>query len=139
MNMDRSIPDSEQSPPTGTAIFRPISAFLALLGGWIAVSPFILGAGGAPFWNNVLVGTAIVALAGYNYHRTSKGAPSVFSAMVMVAVLGVWVAGTPFTFELASDELFSSNLIAGLLAIISVGYGATAGQHASGGVPEPAE
>lgn len=60
-----------------------VGAFVALLGLWLVVSPFLLGSGqeiaageelamDAEFWNDVLVGLAVLALGAYSAYEARQ-------------------------------------------------------------------
>lgn len=48
-----------------------VSAVVALVGLWVLASPFVYEATRTALWNDVVVGAAIVLLAGYNYYRVN--------------------------------------------------------------------
>lgn len=129
-----------ESPPAETSrprdAMRWLSGLAALVGAWIVISPAVFEATEMGLWNNVIVGAAIFLIAGFNYYRLTTHQPSVFGAMILVVILGAWALIGPFLFEIGSDELLWSTAVAGLIALLSAGYVASADRRLRTGVPE---
>lgn len=106
-----------------------LSAVAAILGLWIAVSPFVLT--GTPpaiefieagTWNNLIIGIAIFLIAGYNYYRLMNERTTSMASAALVTLLGLWMIIAPFVFEAALPAMLWSDVIAGALVAILAGY-----------------
>lgn len=95
---------------------------------WMAVSPFVYGAGDTLLWNNVVVGLAIL-VAGYNAYRPSNGEMPHVGAASFVAILGLWMILSPFMMAGAVAGLLWSNVVAGIIVVAAAGYNAYASQQ----------
>lgn len=105
---------------SGEAAAEPmkwVCGLAALLGAWIAVAPFVLGGSAAVTWNNVIVGVAILVIAGYNAYRLHVGRRMVVGAMAFVAVLFVWTAVAPVAIETGVELLLWSNVVGGIVGL----------------------
>lgn len=120
------------------------SAIAALLGLWAVVSPFALSVPesfavadlGAFTWSNVVIGLAVLLLAGYVAYRLYEG-ESVRRVPVALATLGgLLLVVTPFVFG-ATGTAMASNVIAGLLIAVFAGYTLYTGTEA--GIRSPGE
>lgn len=112
-----------------------VSGIASLVGLWILISPFVYEATEAGLWNNVIVGAAILLIAGYNYYRTVNGYATSVGAMSLVALLGLWTVIAPFVLEIGVEALLWSNVVAGVLGLIFAGYVAYAGRAVRAGAP----
>ncbi|APW98486.1 hypothetical protein CHINAEXTREME_12190 [Halobiforma lacisalsi AJ5] len=112
-----------------------ISGIASIVGLWILVSPFVFESTEAVIWNNVIVGAAVFLFAGYNYYRLVSALPTSVGVMSLAALLGLWTAAAPFAFEIGSQTLLWSNVVAGVLALIFAGYLAYAGRSVRTGTP----
>lgn len=83
------------------------SEITALLGLWLVIVPtFFWNAVGADFWNDLVVGIAIVALAGYSYYESSDDDESDGTwASGLNALLGLWIIVASFVWGIV-DVLF---------------------------------
>ena len=108
-------------PTMATTTAKGLTGLNTLLGVWLFVSPFIFQttAGGA--WNLFIVGAAIAILAGYNWARTSQGRVPSSGVSSVNAVLGLWMALSPFVF-LYGVALSWNVVITGLLVLAFAGY-----------------
>lgn len=113
-----------------------ISAFVAVMGGWVALSVFIYDVGNATLWNNVLVGTLVFLAGTYNYFRLSNDTPLSVGATVLVAVLGIWLIVSPALLE-AVDSLYWSTLIPGVVVTGLAVYNAYDAREARSAVSDP--
>ncbi|RKD97950.1 SPW repeat protein [Halopiger aswanensis] len=113
-----------------------ISAIVAVLGAWIALSVLVYEVGEAATWNNVLVGIAVVAAAGYNYYRLHNDIPLSAGVASLVAVLGIWLIISAALLEMAGG-LFWSTLATGLLIAGLAGYNAYEAREARTVATEP--
>lgn len=106
------------------------SAATALLGLWMVVIPtFFWGADGADFWNDLVVGAAIVALAAYSYYESTDDDLSGGGwASGINALLGLWLVVGAFLWEL-TDLLFWNDVAVGVLVAITAGYAAFASEE----------
>lgn len=99
-----------------------ISGAAALLGLWIAVSPFLYETVQSVLWNNVVVGAAIFLVSGYNFYRVMNGDGTSVSVMSLVALLGLWAVVAPLVLEVESQALLWSNVVAGIIVALLAGY-----------------
>ena len=124
----------------GTADYDPnpsergkwVSAVIALAGLWLIVEAVAFDLVAANLWNDVLVGIALVALAGYNYYRREKERLANTAAAALAALLGLWLVASPFVFgaragtgaEAVSGIGFWTDVIVGLVALVLGAYSA---------------
>ncbi|SNY25664.1 SPW repeat protein [Paractinoplanes atraurantiacus] len=117
-------------PRSGTArrlttdlIYTP-SAFVALAGLWIAVTPLVVDdVAGYPAWNDVTTGLLLVLLGGLRVVRPRRTAP----LGVVNVVLGGWLIAAPFVLGFAERPLVAwNNIVAGVLVILFAGVGTLA-------------
>lgn len=108
--------------PTESEGMKWLSGIASLVGLWIVASPFVFEAAEAAIWNNVVVGAAIFLIAGYNWYRIRTDHPTSIGAMTLVALLAVWTLIAPFAFEIGSEALLWSNVVAGVLGGAFAGY-----------------
>ncbi|EMA37357.1 SPW repeat domain-containing protein [Halobiforma nitratireducens] len=128
--------DRPEAMETGDSESRKwISGIASVVGLWILISPFVLESAEAAVWNNVIVGAAILLLAGYNYYRIVTDHPTSVGVMALAAILGLWTAVAPFAFEIGSETLLWSNVVAGVLGLLLAGYVAYAGRSVRAGAP----
>ncbi|AEH37081.1 SPW repeat protein [Halopiger xanaduensis] len=113
-----------------------ISAIIAVLGAWTALSVLVFESGEAATWNNVLVGIAVVAAAGYNYYRLHNDIPLSAGVASLVGVLGIWLIISAALLEMAGG-LFWSTLATGLLVAGLAGYNAYEAREARTVATEP--
>jgi hypothetical protein len=99
-----------------------ISAIVAALGAWVALSVLIYDFGAAALWNNVLVGAVVFAAGAYNYYRLVNDVPLSVGVASLVALLGIWLIIAPALFGVISG--FWSTLASGLLIAGLAGYNA---------------
>lgn len=123
---DRDRPPEEQQNSTDydSNTMKWVSMIVALVGLWIAASPFIYETTEMAMWNNVLVGTAIAVIAGYNFYRMSDRRVASPGSASLVALLGLWTIAAPFIIEVQSEALGWSNVVAGAVVAIVAGYNA---------------
>lgn len=106
-----------------TATTKGLTGINTLLGIWLVISPFIFATGLAGAWNLYIVGAAIAIIAAFNWVRTNQGREALAGASGVNAVLGLWVAISPFVF--AYSVAMSWNVvIVGLLVLAFAGYAA---------------
>ena len=87
------------------------------LGVWLLVAPFTLyGAMLAPnFWNDVLMGVVVVALALYGLRRVWRGRPMSIAAGGLFGLLGLWQVTRPFVVATAGPIPKWGDAIVGVL------------------------
>lgn len=107
-----------------TRIMRIMSGIAVIVGAWLVASPFVLEATETAMWNNVIVGLAIIILAGFNYYRMMSDRLGNVGVSSLVALLGLWALLVPFLLEMGSDELLWGTAIAGIIVAIISGYNA---------------
>ncbi|GAB3669050.1 SPW repeat protein [Halopiger thermotolerans] len=113
-----------------------VSAIVAALGAWAALSVLLFEASQAATWNNLLVGIAVVAAAGYNYYRLHNDIPLSAGVASLVAILGIWLIISAALLEMAG-ALFWSTLVTGLLVAGLAGYNAYEAREARTVATEP--
>lgn len=92
-----------------------------MLGLWLIVAPFLLGAPTADLWNDVIVGGLIAVLAGYNWYRTTQGEEVSTSGAALNSLLGLWLIAAPFVFGV-SGALLWNDVIVGIIVASLAGY-----------------
>jgi hypothetical protein len=121
-------PASDVGPATGDGVgsdtLKWVSGVVSLIGLWIAVSPFVYGAGGAPLWNNLVVGGAIFLLAGYGFYRMQQGYRPDVGSTSLTALLGLWAVAAPFLLAYLSEGLVWSTVASGVAVAVLAGYNA---------------
>jgi drug/metabolite transporter (DMT)-like permease len=99
-----------------------LAAVVGLVGLWLIVGPpFLFEAPFADFWNDLLVGLALVALAAYTYARSGNSS-SRWSAAAGV-VLGAWLVVGAVLWQ-TSQFLHWNDVVAGIVVFVVAGYGA---------------
>lgn len=121
---------------TQSGTMKWLSGLAALVGVWIVLSPFTFASTETALWNNVLAGGAILLLAGYNYYRLINEQATMVGAMALVALLGLWTIIAPFAFQIGSEALLWSNVVAGLLGLLFGAVVANSGRNVQTGIPE---
>lgn len=106
-----------------------VSAVVALVGAWIVISAFLYSPPAANFWNDVIVGSAIGIVAGYNAVRTDEVEGINTGAAALVALLGLWMVVAPFLFEVLTDGAFWSDVVSGAIVAVLAGYNAYQGRE----------
>lgn len=107
-----------------------ISALVALLGLWLVLEPFLLEVTATNFWNDIVIGVALIALGGYNYYRRADERLGSVAVGVFVALLGLWMIAAPFMFGIdtgateATGLNFWNDIIVGALAFVLGAYSA---------------
>lgn len=112
-----------------------ISGLAVLLGLWLVITPFAMESTATAMWNNVIVGAAIIILAGFNFYRMSNAQLGNIGVSALVALLGLWALIVPFVFEMGSNDLLWSTAIAGLIIAILGGYNLYATRKATTAAP----
>lgn len=100
-----------------------ISALVAIIGAWVAVSALLFEVGTATLWNNVAVGALVFLAAGYNVYRLTNDIPLNTAIATLVAILGIWLVVAPPLLEMAGG-IFWSTIASGLLVAGLAGYNA---------------
>ncbi|MWV40688.1 hypothetical protein [Natrialba sp. INN-245] len=113
-----------------------VSAVVAAIGAWVALSVLVFDVGEASLWNNVLVGAVILLAAGYNVYRLSNDIPLSVGVSTLVAVLGIWLIVSAALLGMLGS-LFWSTLAAGLLVTGLSGYNAYEAREARTVATEP--
>lgn len=99
-------------------------AINVLLGLWLIVEAFWFELPVANFWNDLIIGVAVVVLAGYNYYRVSDDDPLSVGGASLVALLGLWMIVAPFVFEVPTEAAFWNDVVVGALVALIAGYSA---------------
>lgn len=118
-----------------------VSGASALLGVWLAFSVlFVFGTESAHFWNDVIVGGAILVLAGYNFVTTDEYESVTIGVSLLVGLLGAWTIIAAVNFTVAGttgDLLFWSDALTGGLVFLLSAYNIYQGRFVS--IEEEAE
>lgn len=93
-----------------------------LLGCWLIAAAIVLETPAVGRWNGLLVGTAIAAIAGYNYVGDGDQPTSAIAAG-FVALLGCWLVVAPFALGLEGAARWN-DVVAGTLVTAFGSYGA---------------
>ncbi len=112
---------------------KMLSGLAVLLGAWLVVSPFAFDARDMAMWNNLIVGLAIIVLAGFNFYRLNESRLANTGVASLVALLGLWALVIPFVVDMGAAELLWGTAIAGLIVAIVAGYNAYANRQAGTG------
>lgn len=117
------IGDTDPGTVTSPTVQR-VGGLVAVVGTWIFWSPIVLTGFGYDILTTILAGAAIATLAAYNVTRPGTGKQPHVAITVLVVLLGIWVAVTPFVMEVTPAILGWSNVISGALVVL---LGAVAG------------
>ena len=107
-----------------------VSALVALIGLWLIVEPFLFEMNAANFWNDIIIGVALVVLGAYNYYRRADERLGSVAVGVFVALLGLWMIAAPFVFGTdlgvteATGLAFWNDVVVGALVLILGAYSA---------------
>ncbi|MFB6164345.1 MAG: hypothetical protein ABEJ31_04225 [Haloarculaceae archaeon] len=103
---------------------RWLSALVVLAGAWLVVQPFLVDLVALHFWNNVLVGLALIVLGGFNYYRRAADRLASTAAAGLVALLGLWMIAVPFVLDATINFVvvpgpfgFWNDIIVGLIVL----------------------
>lgn len=107
-----------------------VSAVVALIGLYIAGSPFIFEATEVALWNDLIVGGAIFLLAGYNNYRMMQNRLASVGAAALVVLLGLWAIATPYVIEMGSNELVTGTMVSGVIVVALSAYNTYANSKA---------
>ena len=113
-----------------TDAMKWLSALVALVGLYLAASPFIFESTEMALWNDLLVGAGIVLLAGYNFVRLSRDRLASVGAASLTVLLGLWAFVSPMIIEMGSNELATSTAVAGAIVVVLSAYNAYANSKA---------
>lgn len=103
---------------------RWLSAVVAVIGLWLAASPFVYDTSRVALWNNAVVGGAVVLLAGYTFYRLWKEYRPDVGSTSLAALLGLWAAASPFLLSFGSDGMVWSTMASGIAIAVLSGYSA---------------
>ncbi|WP_101296851.1 SPW repeat protein [Halegenticoccus soli] len=126
----RASEDNRSRNTLNTDMMQWLSALVALIGLYLVASPFIFEATETAIWNDTLVGTAIFALAGYNFVRLSRDRLASVGIASLTSLLGLWALISPYVIEMGSNELATGTAISGLLVALLSAYNAYANNKA---------
>lgn len=87
---------------------------LIVVGVWLVVSPFVVGyATGAAFWNPILTGAAVIALAWCRARR-----PQTPSLWVLNLLPGAWLLVAPVLLGYLDRGAHWNSIVTGIVAIV---------------------
>lgn len=100
------------------------SGAVAALGAWVAVAALVLFEATNPvnFWNDVIVGGAILVIGAYNYLAADEEHSVSVVAGSFVVLLGVWLIVGALNFYDGTPLAFWSDVAAGALVALLAGY-----------------
>lgn len=101
-------------------IHRWVGGISALFGAWVFASAFVFDMVGAHFWNDVVVGAAIVVLAGYSAVQATANTWT----SGLAGLLGLWMIATPFVYAGVSTAAMWSGVVSGIVVAVLSGYNA---------------
>lgn len=122
---------STRADTATTGVLKWLSGVVALVGIWIAVSPFLYAATEVATWNNVVVGVVIFLLAGYNFYRMMNDQRASIGGSSLVVLLGLWSIIAPLLLAFGSEALAWSTLASGIAVVILSGYNAYESRRAA--------
>lgn len=119
--------DTDEYNPNPREAGKWLSALVALLGLWMIVQAVLFDLVATQFWNDIIIGAALLALGGYNYSRRADERFGNVAAAGLAALLGLWLIITPFVFgadsgatETVNDAGFWNDILVGL-AVTTIG------------------
>lgn len=108
-----------------------VSLAIAVLGAWLIVEPFLIEVVAGNFWNDVVVGAALVLIGGYNYYRRADERLASVGAAAFAALLGLWMIVSPWAWgveiggtNVVSQLGFWNDVVVGALVLILGAYSA---------------
>lgn len=110
-----------------------LSGLTVLLGAWLVISPFAFEATDMAMWNNLIVGLAIIVLAGFNFYRLNESRLANTGVASLVALLGLWALVIPFVIDMGAQALLWGTAIAGLIVAIVAAFNAYTNRQAAAG------
>lgn len=97
------------------------TALNGVLGFWLLVAPFVAESLAIDHWNDLLVGGAIMILAGYNYYSERTQGTASQRVAGITGVLGGWLIVAPFAYGISGVALWN-NVSVGVLIAAFAGY-----------------
>lgn len=76
-----------------------LSALIALLGLWLVVEMLLVDLAVVQLWNDLIVGSLLLATGGYNFYQQRDEYFGSVSAATIAALLGLWLILAPFVFS----------------------------------------
>jgi hypothetical protein len=122
-----------------------LSGFVSLFGLWLLLTVLVetldlavvtleFGqATDAAFYNNLVVGLAILLVAGYNFYRLATDHESSVGAMGLVLLLGLWMVVVPFLIEVEANDAYWSNVVTGVVVAAGAAIATYVGQQRRAG------
>ena len=135
---DRTTETDRRRNTLNTDTMKWVSAIVALAGLGLVAYPFMFEATGAAFWNDIIVGTAIFLLAGYNFVRLRRNQLASVGGASLTMLLGLWALVSPAVMEMGSVELAATTAGGGLVTAILSAYSAYANRRADTSEAAPA-
>lgn len=119
-------------PTESGSLAKWASWIAALVGLWLAVSPFVLSGpiqSGTVMWSHVLGGIVIAVLAGfgayaYRTHAATRGGSAAEWSGWIAALAGLWLLVSPFvlTGAIAESTPMFATLGGGIVALVLAAY-----------------
>ena len=127
---DRATETDRRRNTLDTDRMKWVSAIVAIAGLGLVAYPFMFEATEVAMWNDVVAGTAVFLLAGYNFVRLSRDQLASVGVASLTTVLGLWALVSPAIIEMGSDELAVTTAAGGLITAALSAYNAYANNSA---------
>lgn len=102
-----------------------VSALIAVAGVWLLLQAFLFEILAANFWNDVVVGLALVAIGGYNVYRRADDRAASTAAAALAALFGLWLMVSPYLYdeefgftEITTQVGYVNDLVVGVLVLV---------------------
>ena len=135
--MSNTPTDTEPTGGTGadrntlnTDTMKWVSAIVALAGLGLVAYPFMFEATEAATWSDVLAGTVIFLLGGYNFYQLTRDRLANVAVASLATLLGLWALVSPAVIEMGSSELATTTAGGGLIVAALSAYNAYATNRA---------
>ena len=110
--------DLIEHEPNPTQRGQWLSAVAALLGAVLIGQAIALEPTAGQFWNDALVGTAVITLGGYNWYRRSNWEFGSVGVATLLTAVGLWLVASPFLVDPGTEALLASTASSGWLTVV---------------------
>lgn len=93
---------------------RTASGANVVLGAWLIVSPVVFFTTAVSYWNNLIVGIAVVVLSGL---RVMMPRASTKMLSWINVLLGIWLVASPFVLDYDMGSIAWNDVIVGILLV----------------------
>lgn len=94
----------------------------AILGLWIAATPFLWSIPETMHYSNMAGGLLIAVVAGFGAYRLFQDEQIHLAIPIIAAVIGLWMIVSPFAFGGVDQAVVASNVVAGILVLAISAY-----------------